>query len=124
MTAAQVTRSNPLALFGEQPRDAVVLEFGDSIRIHHALQKYGKNLFFVYHAQTLLVSLVLAGLVAIVLTYFFQEMHDHIRLTSFLVIIGLAISSIIMFMIFFVMFEWITAALGITIIPIEEKLRG
>lgn len=122
--AAVITRSNPLTLFGEQPRDAVVLEFGDSIRIHHALQKYGRNLFLVYHIKTFLFSLVFAGLVAIAVIYFFPETYDHNGFTAFLAIVGLTISSILVFVVSFVVFEWITEHLGIRMIPIEEKLRG
>lgn len=124
VTAAQVTRSNPLALFGEQPRDAVVLEFGDSIRIHHALQKYGWHLFLAYHVTAMLSSIVFAGLFAIAIIYFFPETYDHSRFTAFSTIVGLAIGSILMFVIFFVVFERITETLGIRMIPIEEKLRG
>lgn len=124
VTAAQVTRSNPLTRFGEQPRDAVVLEFGDSIRIHHALEKYGRNLFLVYHVQAWLYSLVFAGIAVIAFTYFFPETYDHSRFSAFFAIIGLSISSILIFVIFFVAFERITEALGMRMIPIEEKLKG
>ena len=124
VTAAQITRSNPLALFGEQPRDAVVLEFMDSIRIHHALHKYGRNLFFVYHFTTMLIGIVSAGLLAIAIIYFFPEPGDHSTFTLLAIFAGLAIGSFLLFAILFVVIERIIEAFGIKIISIEEKLRG
>ncbi len=124
VTVALITRSNPLTLFGEQPKDAVVLEFGNSIRIHHALQKYGRNLFLIYHLNTVLVGVALSGLFVIAVIYIFPDSSGQSTFTALSTLIVQSVGFLFLLVVLFVVLERITAAVGIKLIPIEEKLRG
>ena len=112
VTAAQITRSNPIALFGgkskfdEQPRDAVVLEFRDRIRIHYAVQKYGKNMFLIYHAQMILAGIVGAALLlgGVLYVVFTQEIYRQSTFIQISLIIGLTVGfCFVLLVIFFVL---------------------
>jgi len=129
VTAALITRSHTIVLFGgnskydEQPRDAVVLEFGDTIRIHHALQRYGTNLFRIYSAQWTFITLFFVAYLAAGI-YYVVEKTDLSANASFFVIGGLVFGGAIAGGLLYFAYYSVSKALGFEVISMEEKLKG